>query len=441
MAAAVALESASIPITLIEARKTLGGRAGSFEDPQTGEILDNCQHVLLGCCTNLLDFYRRIEAADRIQWQDAIQFLDPRGKWHSLWAAPGLPAPFNLAMATMAFGALTFGERLHLARAMLAILRLSNAERIELADVSFGRWLSDHGQPESLIDKFYELVLVSALNETCRDASAAAAIQVFREGMLAHSSAYRMGTPACPLGELYQNVPCKDVRLGSRISALRFEGNRVTGVEMGDEKVDADAIVVAVNYPALEKWIPPHLYRRDGRFSGLNKLQSVPILGAHLWFDRPILDRPHAALMTGPLQWVFRKPRGDGSAVHGVISAARDWVGRDKDESLAIFTDQIRRAIPGAADAKLKRGVIVVEKRATFSPMPGVDKFRPPQAPLPGGIAGLFLAGDYTLTGWPATMEGAVRSGYLAAEGVLGISGKFLVPDLKPQWPVRLFGK
>jgi zeta-carotene desaturase len=438
MAAAVALESANIQVTLIEARKTLGGRAGSFEDPQTGEILDNCQHVLLGCCTNLIDFYRRIDVLDRIRWENTIHFMDQKGKSHSLWGTPGLPAPLHLSLAGAIFGAISFGERLALARAMLAMLRLGPAGREKLVDISFGQWLAGHGQPDSLIDKFYELVLVSALNERCRDASAAYAIQVFQEGMLAHASAYRMGTPNCPLGKLYEKLPCRDVRLGVRMTAIRFDHSRAVGIELGEDFLPADAVILAVNYPALEKWIPPELSQRDSRFSGLDKLQSVPILGAHLWFDRPVISTPHVALMNGPLQWVFRKPESDGRAVHGVISAARDWVQRDKNECLELFTRQIRETLPMAREAKLERGVIVVEKRATFSPTPGVDRIRPSQSPPPGGIEGLFLAGDYTQTGWPATMEGAVRSGYFAAEGVLGSPKAFIVSPLKPQWPARI---
>jgi zeta-carotene desaturase len=441
MAASVALESAGATVTLLEARKTFGGRAGSYQDPQTGEILDNCQHVLLGCCTNLIDFYRRIGVLDRIQWQETIHFLDSAGRSHRLWGMKGMPAPLHLAAAGAAFAALSLQERLALARAMLAMLRLGPLGREKLADISFGQWLNSHHQPDSLIDKFYELVLVSALNERCREASAACAIQVFQEGMLGHDTAYRIGTPACPLAKLYEFLPCRDARLGTRITAIRFDGARALGVELGDELLNADAVILAVNYPGLEKWIPPELWQGDSRFANLEQLQSVPILGAHLCFDRPIMHTPHAALMgAGPLQWLFRKPDGDGRAIHGVISAARDWVGRPREQCLEIFQEQIRRTLPAARDAVLERGSIVIEKRATFSPSPGVDRLRPGQSPPPGGIGGLFLAGDYTRTGWPATMEGAVRSGYLAAEAVLQQPGRFLVADLAPQWPARMLG-
>jgi len=440
MAAAVALESAGVSVTLIEARKTLGGRAGSFEDPQTGQVLDNCQHVLLGCCTNLIDFYRRIGSANRIHWEKTIRFVDANGRMYSLSATRGLPAPLHLGLSGLSFAALSIPERISLAKGMLSMLRLGVAGRNALGDISFKQWLRQHNQPESLIDKFYELVLVSALNEDCRSASAAYAIQVFQEGMLFHRGAYPIGTPNCPLAELYNTFPCRDVRLSTRITTLKFDGNRAVGVELGDEKLDADAVVLAVNYPALEKWIPAELAQTDSRFAKLGELQSVPILGAHMWFDRPVMTVPHVALMGGPMQWLFRKPDEDGSAVHGVISAAREWLGRPREECLDIFTKQIRQYFPAARDAQLKRGVIVIEKRATFSPLPSTDRVRPGQAPPAGGIGNLFLAGDYTLTGWPATMEGAVRSGYLAAEAVLGQPGKFLVPDLPREWPARVIG-
>jgi uncharacterized protein with NAD-binding domain and iron-sulfur cluster len=246
--------------------------------------------------------------------------------------------------------------------------------------------------------------------------------------------------PDCPLGELYRTLPIRDLRLGTRVAGLAFDGDRVRGVELqSGESLAADAVVLATNYHALAKWIPLPWLERDSRFASLDKLESVPILGVHLWFDRPVMADSHAALLSGPLQWVFRKDH-TGKSLHGVISAARDWVDRPKDEMLRQFEEQVRKTLPPARDAKLERGVVVIEKRATFAPTPGSDRHRPPQAPPPGGIANLFLAGDYTQTGWPATMEGAVRSGYLAADAVLGRGrdASFVVGDLPAQWPARL---
>jgi zeta-carotene desaturase len=440
MAVSVALESAGASVTLLEARKRLGGRAGSFEDPQTGEELDNCQHVLLGCCTNLLDFYRRIGASRLIRFERSIHFRDEQGRRHDLFGVRGLPAPLHLGPAMLRFSALTWGERVEAARAMLAMIAMGRDGRRKLADVPFGHWLDEHRQSPGVVRKLYDTVLVGALNEDTRRASAEYAIQVFQDSLLAHAAGYVVGIPDCPLSELYRTLPVRDVRLGVRAAGLAFDSTRVRGVQLqSGDVLEADAIVLATNYHAIGKWVPEEWQRRDTRFASLDELESVPILGAHLWFDRPVLEESHAALLGGPLQWVFRKDN-TGRALHGVISAAREWVDTSRDEALRQFESQLRATLPMARDAKLERGVVIVEKRATFSPSPGVDRHRPPQAPPPAGVPNLFLAGDYTQTGWPATMEGAVRSGYLAADAVLGRAKaqSLLVPDLRAQWPARL---
>jgi squalene-associated FAD-dependent desaturase len=443
MAAAAALHDAGLHVTLLEARKTLGGRAGSFRDPITDEVLDNCQHVLLGCCTNLLDFYRRLGVANQIRFEKAIHFLDGAGRSFNLFGVPGLPAPLHLGPAFLGFAALTWAERVALSRAMLAMMRLGRLGRQQFDDLPFGVWLEQYRQPASLIHKLYDPVLISALNEETRTVSSSYAIQVFVDSLLANSAGYPVGLPACPLSELYAGLPCDDVQTGTRVLGLEFDGNgRCQGVRLAENKaLPADAVVLAINHHTLPKWIPNELARRDERFAHLDRLESVPILGAHLWFDRPVLHTSHAALIEGPLQWLFRKD-ASGTAVHGVISAARDWVDRSKEQSLALFEKQVRATLKGARDARLVRGVIVIEKRATFSVRPGLERFRPAQEPPLGGMSNVYLAGDYTRTGWPATMEGAVRSGYLAAGAVMrslqpGWSGGFLVPDLPPQWPAR----
>ena len=445
MAAAAALESGGASVTLLESRKSLGGRASSFEDPQTGETLDNCQHVLLGCCTNLLDFYRRLGVTNLITFERTIRFVDPQGNRYGLSGVRGLPAPLHLGPSLVRFGALSLGERVALSRAMSAMLRMGSAGRLALSDVPFGRWLDEHRQPASLVSKLYDAILIGSLNEDPRKASAAYAIQVFQDALLSNSAGYTLGLPNCPLGKLYEPLPCRDVRLGTRVGELVFTGGSVTGVNLqSGEFLPADAVVLATNHHAVQRWIPPELQERDERFRGLDQLQSVPILGAHLWFDRPVLRESHVAFLEGPLQWLFRKD-DEGRVVHGVISASRDWLDVPRETALRHFEQQIRATFPEAGEAKLLRGVTVIEKRATFSPLPGVDRIRPAQAPPEGGIANLFLAGDYTRTGWPATMEGAVRGGYLAAEAVLsrvaGSSARFVVDDLPAQWPARLLSR
>lgn len=441
MASAAALESAGASVTLIESRKSLGGRAGSFEDPQTGETLDNCQHVLLGCCTNLLDFYRRLGVERLIRFERTIRFVDPRGRAYGLSGVKGLPAPLHLGPSMLRFGALSLSERVAMSRAMTAMLHLGRAGRDRLADVPFGQWLEEHRQPASLVSKLYDAILIGSLNEDPRQSSATYAIQVFQDALLNHAAGYVLGLPGCPLADLYKPLPCRDVRLGTRVAELVFDGASVTGVRLqSGETLSADAVVLATNHHAVQRWVPPELAQRDVRFQSLDQFESVPILGAHLWFDRPVLADTHAAFLEGPLQWLFRKD-ADGKAVHGVISAARQWLDIPREDALAQFEQQIRRTFPAARDAKLLRGVTVIEKRATFSPRPGIDRIRPTQAPPRDGISNLYLAGDYTQTHWPATMEGAVRSGYLAAEALCAANGspaRFLVDDLPLQWPAQM---
>jgi zeta-carotene desaturase len=449
IAAAVALESAGLKVTLIEARKSLGGRASSFVDPQSGQEIDNCQHVLLGCCTNLLDLYRRLRCDHLIRFEKAICFRDENGKKHHVSATPGLPAPTHLSASFAAFGILTLKEKVAYSRAMLAMLRLGRSGRAALMDVPFGQWLDEHQQPDSLVQKMYEPVLVGALNEDCRKCSATYAIQVFQDAMLAHAGGYVVGVPTVPLSQLYGEHPCRDTRLGVRVGELRFDGGKILGATLADgEQINADIVVLATNHHAVQKWIPAEVAARDDRFKFLDQLQSVPILGVHMEFDRPVLREPHAALTAGPLQWLFRKDV-EGKIIAGVISASRDYIGRPKEDCLKEFEQQVKKFIPESADAKLIRGVIVIEKRATFAPLPGIDRLRPQQSPPPAGIQNLYLAGDYTQTGWPATMEGAARSGYLAADAILtqvksekenGPRPRFLVADLSSQWPARLLG-
>ncbi|MGC9260195.1 MAG: hydroxysqualene dehydroxylase HpnE [Phycisphaerae bacterium] len=446
IAAAAALDSCGYPVTLLEARRTLGGRASSFEDPQSAQLLDNCQHVLLGCCTNLRDLYKRLNVADRIEYHRRVHFLDAAGKQFDLWGAAGLPAPLHLAPALLGFGALTFRERREVITAMLAMLRLGKSGREKMEGQPFGQWLMDHRQSDRVIQRFYDPLLLSALNENTRNASSQYAIAVFQDAMLLNQHGYVTGWPTGSLGELYAHRPCRDVRLGARVSRIVFAEGRAAGVALQTgETIAADAVILATNHHAVRRLIPENLQAIDSRFDHLDKLESVPILGVHLWFDKPVMRLSHAALLEGPLQWLFRKD-AEGKILHGVISAARTWVAQPHDQCAGLFARQIQQLFPAAA-ARLLRYKIVIEKRATFSPVPGTDVWRPPQAPPPGGIENLFLAGDYTRTHWPATMEGAVRSGYLAAAALtrripLGgafISAKtFMIADLPMEWPARM---
>jgi zeta-carotene desaturase len=446
MAAAAALEAHGYRVTLLEARRDLGGRASSFEDPENHQLLDNCQHVLLGCCTNLQDLYKRLNVSNRIDYHRRVHFMDADGNQFDLWGVSGLPAPLHLGPALLAFHALNLRERREVISAMLAMLRMGKRGRDELEGQTFGQWLMEHHQSDRVIQRFYDPVLISALNENTRSASSKYAIQVFQDAMLANRNGYVVGLPACALEELYAHAPCRDVRRSTRVAEIVFQNGKAAGVRLqSGETLSAEAVVLATNYHAVLRWIPDTLRAMDQRFRHLDQLESVPILGVHLWFDKPVMRLSHAALFEGPLQWLFRKDT-QGKVLHGVISAARDWIQVPHEACAKLFQQQIQRLF-AASSAELLRQKIVIEKRATFSPLPGADAWRPQQEPPPGGVENLFLAGDYTRTQWPATMEGAVRSGYLAAEAItrrVPITGQntsartFLVPDLPMEWPAKM---
>ncbi len=435
LAAALRLREAGLRVTLLEARTRLGGRASSFEDPADGRLIDNCQHVLMGCCTNLLDFYRRLGVTDRIAWHDRYHFLTSGGRRETLAIAP-LPAPLHFAPSMLTFRSYSLREKVALARGMNALIRASQKD---CESQTFAQWLARHRQPRRLIDRFWNPVIVSACNLPVSRVSAAPAIQVFRQGFLANRIAPRLGLATCPLAELYAPAASHidDLRLRARVELIlgsdRVEGVRLRG---SDEPLTADAYLCALPFEAMETVLDPALIERDPQLAAPARLQHSPILGVHLWFDRPLSALPHAALPDHQVQWLFFHDAG--RSVHAVISAADEWMPRSHDEILARVLRDLYDVLPDAVEADLLDSRIVKERRATFAPTPGSAALRPgPRT----AVDNLFLAGDYCETGWPATMEGAVRSGYRAAAAILGLEDRaLLAPDLQAQWGFRLLG-
>lgn len=443
IAAAVRLAQCGVRVTLIETSRRLGGRATSHDDPATGQTLDNCQHVVMGCCTALIDLYERLGVDRHIDWHSRLHFFDKSGQHDVLEGNVFLPAPLHLSPSMLRMHTLTLRERLAVSRAMLAMLRMGNAGREELESVTFTRWLRSQGQPQGAIDKFWAVVVVSALNQHPDRASAPAAIHVFQDGFLAHEDAYLMGTASVPLRMLYDPaVPLIEaaggrVMLGSSVKRLAFDGKNVTGVELADGSTfAADWYISALPFDRLEKVANDALKAADPRFRGLDQFTHSPILGIHLWFDRPVVEWPHMIFVDSPLQWAFTKgadPRGyrvQGSErepqyLHCVISAADEWMDQSQDQIIDMAVRELAAYGPAVRGATLQRGRVIKEKRATFSPVPGIDQHRPTTRGL---VENLLLAGDWTDTGWPATMEGAARSGYAAAAAV--VSRIQAVPDL-----------
>ncbi len=457
LAAGVALAESGWRVRLFEQRPFLGGRATSYVLPD-GEHVDNCQHVTLGCCTNLEDFYRRIGSADKIKFFDRLFFLDPQGRRGEMQAGI-LPAPFHMTGSFAAFAPLTLMDKVSIARAMLDILGAKGhpADLEENGGISMLEWLRRRGQTEGAIERFWRVVLVSALDEELDRTDACFGVDVFWKAFLSNRTGYRMGVPAVPLANLYDGCKSEIERRGGEVNlrvpvrGLKIENGEIAAVRFDEGKEEnADAYVFAVPHTALAELLPESVKQSDRSLANLDKIKVSPITGVHFWFDRQVMKEPFVTLLDTTTQWIFNKTElyGDtnganktdgGQYLQLVISASYDLLPKSRQEIINLCLKEARHALPAARDAQLVKATVIKEAAATFSPEPGVDRWRPKQET---SVRGLFLAGDWTATGWPATMEGAVRSGYLAAEAVLRVAGtprKFLQPDLEPDGFVAMW--
>jgi len=466
LAAGCALADAGFRVSLFERRPYLGGRASSYQHPGTGETIDNCQHVLLGCCTNLIDFYRRAGVQDKIRWYEELTFLEPGGR-ASVIAPSALPAPLHTTPAFLRAGCLNLGDKLAISRAMAALAPAAPADRGE----SFLDWLRRHGQTAQAIERFWKTILVSALNEDLDQVSVTYAAQVVRESFLKSAAAGRMGIPMVPLTDLYSTAGDYirerggEIQLRASVESFRAETSGVSVTTNGQEQI-FDNLVLAVPFDGLGRMLPD---TSDAAplAAALGQFSSSPITGIHLWFDRQISDLDHAVLLDRTIQWMFHKSRliesrsnhgrnhdvrkndvrnndgreeGGGSYVELVVSCSRSLVEKSKAEIVALAVKEAQEFFPRAREAKLLKSTVIKEVHATYSPRPGIDQYRPKAETAWRHV---FLAGDFTATGWPATMEGAVRSGYLAAESLTRLAGgsaSFLVPDLASSGLMRMFG-
>ena len=452
LAAGVALAESGWRVRLFEQRPFLGGRATSYVLPD-GEHVDNCQHVTLGCCTNLDDFYRRIGAAGKIKFFDRLLFLDPQGR-KGVMQAGSLPAPFHLTGSFATFAPLNVFDKLSIARAMLDILQTQGkpSDLNENGGISMLEWLRRRGQTKRAIERFWRVVLVSALDEELDRTDARFGVDVFWKAFLSNSTGYRMGVPAVPLANLYDGCKSEIERRGGEVilrapvRGLKIENGELAGIRFdeGREETAADTYIFAVPHTALVELLPESVKQSDPSLANLDKIKVAPITGVHFWFDRPVMTEPFVTLIDTTTQWIFNKTAlyadsngagqnpASGQYLQLVISASYDLLQKSRQEIIDLCLTEVRQALPAVRNAELVKATVIKEAAATFSPEPGVDRWRPKQQTA---VPRLFLAGDWTDTGWPATMEGAVRSGYLAAEALLRSEGtprKFLQPDLAP---------
>jgi zeta-carotene desaturase len=457
LSSAVALAEAGLRVRLVEKRPHLGGRATSYTLPDGSEV-DNCQHVTLGCCTNLADFYSRVGAGDKVRFYDRLYFVDAHGQRSTIEAAP-LPPPLHMAPSFMLFGALTFADKRAIARAMLAIAT-SGGHPPGIGGISMLDWLHRMKQTVDSIERFWRVVLVSALDEELSRTDARYGIEVFWKAFLGNRTGYRVGIPVVPLADLYEGSRVGIVQRGGEVNLrcgvreIRIRDNRFESAVLDDgTEIRADACVSAVPHDVLLNLLAREFTESEGPLAGLRHIRTSPITGVHLWYDRQVMAEPFLTLLDHTTQWVFNKTLlyrpdetnghaerpsqkpavpadGEGQYLQLVISASYDLVPRSRQEIIDMCRRELADVLPATSEAQLRKATVIKEVNATFSPEPGVDRWRPGQQST---IENLYLAGDWTRTDWPATMEGAVRSGYLASEALLAASGqprRFLQSDL-----------
>ena len=452
MSAASALAEAGLRVTLLERRSYLGGRASSYRHPGVGEVIDNCQHVLFGCCTNLIGFYQRIGVAKRIHWTSSMTMIEPGGRRSALGpfglGPVSLPAPLHGLPSLMMAKAFTREDKMALAHAFRALMRPVPANSTE----TLGEWLKRNRQTAGAINRFWRLVIASALNADVDEIALTYAAKVIRELFLNSAAAGSMGMSSVPLSELYSGAEQYLREHGSEVlfnasfegAAWDEETSQWTLATRAGGQV-ADFLVLALPFEATAKLLPlmPPAVGVEKLASQIARQEHAPICSVHLWFDREITGLDHAALLDRQIHWMYNKSRlqpwrkSKGSYLELVVSASHEFAALNREEAIELSVRELAEFFPAVAAAKLEKAVLVKEVRATFKVPPGIDAARPGAAsPWPNCV----LAGDWIATGWPSTMESAARSGHLAAEAVCAAISqrqRFLIADLKPRGLMR----
>lgn len=418
LAAATALVDSGCAVTILEGRRYVGGRAASFEDPVVGGLVDACQHVAMGCCTNFLSFCKQTGIVDFLRCDRTLFFIGPDGSRTACTPSRLLPAPLHLVPLMFNMNYFSMSQRIQLGVGMMRLARLSpNKSDGSLTAVD---WLKKVKQPSKVVDYFWRPVLESALGENIDLVSVHAAQKVVVDGFLAHRTAADLYVPTLPLGELFGNRVAQwltdhnvVLRTSSAVTEIRRKTDgQLASVVCGDEEHSCDAMILAVPWRQAGRLLPDLVPRADDSLTG------SPITAIHLWFDKPVIDLPHAVFLGFTSQWVFQADAShdaESGYCQVVISASRGLFEGDRNILLETVVDEIRSVFPKARNARLLNSRIVTDPTAVLSVRPGVDSVRPEAKTSANNI---FLAGDWTATGWPSTMEGAVRSGRLAAQSL-----------------------
>ncbi|MFB3920397.1 MAG: hydroxysqualene dehydroxylase HpnE [Terriglobia bacterium] len=427
LAAAVALAKTGRQVRLLEQKPYLGGRARSFADPTSGSTVDNGQHLLMGCYHATLGLLEEIGTRESVALQPHLrmQFLETSERLTTL-ECPNLPSPWHVLAGVLRSDSFSWREKREILRLGRA-LNDGKASRQSLDRLTVGEWLTALGQSGRLQRGFWDLLSIAALNEDPRRAAASIFSRVLKLALFTSPADSCLGIPRRGLSDCYADaarafVESRNGRVetGRNVKAFCISGGICEGALLVDgEKIQAASVISAVPWFEFVRLLPGDLLRAEPYFTNILALRPAPIISMHLWFDRPITALDFAGLRGTTIQWLFNRSKIPGAgenAVSLVISGAHDHISRSKEELLATATRDLAQLLPESRAAKVVHSLVIKERFATFSPCVGVDALRP-RATSP--IRGLFLAGDWTATGLPATIEGAVRSGQEAAKQVL----------------------
>jgi squalene-associated FAD-dependent desaturase len=431
LSAAVRLTRSGARVAVLEARSRLGGRATAFADRETGELVDNGQHVLLGCYTDTLSFLDEIDAAAnvRVQRQLAVTMIDRDGRESRLECPASLPPPLHLIAGLFEWSALSWADRLSVLR-LAGPLRTAQrqlrpgATRVAASpDETVENWLIRNGQTARLREMLWDPLALAATNQPPDQAAAPVFARVLAEMFGPAPQAASMVLPTRPLHEMYAEPARRyvesrggTVRTGASARVRIDPGGAVTAAAGGDEW-RATAVVAAVPWFALPDLFEGETGTLEPTLTNARNAAASPIVTVNLWFDRQVIDEPFVGLPGREMQWVFEKRLvfgGAASHLSLVSSGAAGILRRTNPELLDLAHRELLEALPAVRAARLLRGTVIREPRATFSLAPG----QPPRPSTRTAIPGLYLAGDWIDTGLPATIEGAVRSGHAAADAI-----------------------
>jgi squalene-associated FAD-dependent desaturase len=451
MSAACALAEAGYRVQLVERRGYLGGRASSYLHPGVNEVIDNCQHVLFGCCTNLIAFYRRIGVENKIHWTSEMTMIEPGGRRSILGPSP-LPAPLHGLPKLLSAAAFTTADKLALARAFRAMMKPVPSDSAE----SLAAWLQRYRQTPGAIERFWRLVIASALNADLDAIAVPYAAKVIRELFMNSAQAGSMGMSSVPLSELYSGAAeylrakAADIDLNINVESAEWDEEvSQWSISTRTGTLVSEFLVIALPFEAMQKLLPhlPPAPQAEELLRQLELFTHWPLSSVHLWFDRQITDLPHAVLLDREIHWMYNKSvlqpwrKHRGSYLELVQSASRAFAARERNAAIDQALTELAEFFPQVREARLEKAALVKEVRATFGVPPGIDELRPSAAaPWPNCL----LAGDWVSTGWPSTMESAARSGHMAADALCvetGAAGGFLAPDLKPKGLMRLLAR